>query len=158
MGREVLNVKVKCLFNNEEHYLDFPADINLDEYSIVDYSSDLLIDDFMIYEANINQLNSLVRMVNELSVDDFKKLNVILSSGEYAFDMSEVLDVISNLDLFEVIYGVNDYYGLGKYLAGDEETDYEKCGKEVFEADNGMFIDGMCLLCEDPCYKKIKWS
>lgn len=158
MGREVLKVKVKSSTSDKTHYLEFPAEINLDEYSIVDYSSDLLIDDFMVYEANINQLNSLARMANDLSDDDFKKLNDILSSGEYAFDMNEVLDVISNLDLFEVVYGVNDYYELGKYLAGDDEVDYEKYGEKVFEADNGMFIDGMCLLCEDPCYKKKNWK
>lgn len=156
MDREVLKVKVKCLANNEEYYLEFPTDINLDEYSIVDYSSDLLVDDFMIYGANINQLNNLVRMTNDLGDDDFKKLNVILSSGEYAFDINEVLDVISNLDLFEVVYGANDYYELGKYLACEDEMDYEKYGEEVFEADNGMFLDGVCLLCEDPCYRKEK--
>ena len=109
MNREkILEVK---LDNGE--WISLPTNnVNLE---VVDYKCELLIDDCMVFDADMELLNTFVLLAKELNDNDIEKINVVLSSGEYASSMSEVIDVIKNVDLFEVVYGISNYYELGQY-------------------------------------------
>lgn len=63
---------------------------------VVDYRCELLIDDCMVFDTDtdIELLNTFVLLAKGLNDKDAEKLNVVLSSGEYASSMSEVIDVI----------------------------------------------------------------
>lgn len=82
MNREkILEVK---LDNGE--WISLPTNnVNLE---VVDYKCELLIDECMVFDADMELLNTFVLLVKELNDNDIEKLNVVLSSGEYASSMS----------------------------------------------------------------------
>lgn len=84
--------------------------------------------------------------------NDIEKLNDVLSSGEYASSMSEVIVVIKNVDLFEVVYGISNYYELGQYYGNGSNENYEELGIRIAEDENGIFLDNVYLSCANPNY------
>lgn len=146
MNREkILEVK---LDNGE--WISLPTNnVNLE---VVDYKCELLIDDCMVFDADMELLNTFVLLVKELNDNDIEKLNVVLSSGEYASSMSEVIDVIKNVDLFEVVYGISNYYELGQYYGNGSNENYEELGIRIAEDENGIFLDNVHLSCANPNY------
>lgn len=146
MNREkVLEVKL----DNGEWIVLPTNDVN---FKIVDYKCELLIDDCMVFDTDIELLNTFVLLVKELNGNDIEKLNVVLSSGEYATNMSEVIDVVKNIDLFEVVYGISDYYELGQYYGNGNDENYEELGIRIAEDENGIFLDNVYLSCANPNY------
>lgn len=146
MNREkILEVK---LDNGE--WISLPTnDVNLE---VVDYKCELLIDDCMLFDTDIELLNTFVLLVKELNDNDTEKLNVVLSSGEYASSMSEVIDVIKNIGLFEVVYGISNYYELGQYYGNGSNENYEELGIRIAKDENGIFLDNVYLSCANPNY------
>ena len=146
MNREkVLEVKL----DNGEWIVLPTNDVN---FKIVDYKCELLIDDCMVFDTDIELLNTFVLLVKELNGNDIEKLNVVLSSGEYATNMSEVIDVVKNIDLFEVVYGISDYYELGQYYGNGNDENCEELGIRIAEDENGIFLDNVYLSCANPSY------
>lgn len=142
--KKILEVK---LDNGE--WISLPTNsVNLE---VVDYKCELLVDDCMVFDADMELLNTFVLLVKELNDNDIEKLNVVLSSGEYATNMSEVIDVIKNIDLFEVVNGISNYYELGKYYGHDDDN-YEELGIRIAEDENGIFLDNVYLSCANPNY------
>lgn len=143
--KKILEVK---LDNGE--WISLPTnDVDL---KVVDYKCELLIDDCMVLDTDIELLNIFVFLVKGLNDKDIEKLNVVLSSGEYATNMSEVIDVIKNIDLFEVIYGISNYYELGQYYGNDNDENCEELGIRIAEDENGIFLDNVYLSCANPNY------
>lgn len=146
MNREkVLEVKL----DNGEWIVLPTNDVN---FKIVDYKCELLIDDCMVFDTDIELLNTFVLLVKELNGNDIEKLNVVLSSGEYATNMSEVIDVIKNIELFEVVYGISNYYELGQYYGNGNNENCEELGIRIAEDENGIFLDNVYLSCANPNY------
>lgn len=146
MNREkILEVK---LDNGE--WISLPTnDVNLE---FVDYKCELLIDDCMVFDTDIELLSTFVLLAKGLNDKDAEKLNLVLSSGEYASSMSEVIDVIKNIDLFEVVYGICNYYELGQYYGNGSNENYEELGIRIAEEENGIFLDNVYLSCANPNY------
>lgn len=143
--KKILEVK---LDNGE--WISLPTnDVDL---KVVDYKCELLIDDCMVLDTDIELLNIFVFLVKGLNDKDIEKLNVVLSSGEYATNMSEVIDVIKNVDLFEVVYGISNYYELGQYYGNGSNENYEELGIRIAEDENGIFLDNVYLSCTNPNY------
>ena len=153
-------LELKVLIVNDEKWISLPSDGKLNnEYKILDFKTELLIDDFMVFDSNINLLNDFALMVKKISDKDFEKLNVILSSGVYAESLSDVMDVIQNLELFEVINNISNYYELGEHFGRDKENiEYEKLGKAIAEDENGIFLDNVYLSCSNPSYYQGFWG
>lgn len=146
MNREkILEVR---LDNGE--WISLPTnDVDL---KVVDYKCELLIDDCMVFDADIELLNTFVLLVKGLNDNDTEKLNIVLSSGEHASGMSEVIDVIKNIDLFEFINGIGNYYELGQYYGNGSNENYEELGIRIAEDENGIFLDNVYLSCANPNY------
>lgn len=152
-------LELKVIIVNEEKWINLPCDGKLIyEYKILDFKTELLIDDFMVFKSSINQLNDFALMVRKISEKDFEKLNVILSSGVYAETLIDVMNVIQNIELFEVIKNISNYYELGEYFGCDKENvEYEKFGKAIAENENGIFLDNIYLSCSNPSYYQGFW-
>ena len=146
MNREkILEVE---LDNGE--WISLPTNnVNLE---VVDYKCELLIDDCMVFDADMELLNTFVLLAKELNDNDIEKINVVLSSGEYASSMSEVIVVIKNVDLFEVVYGISNYYELGQYYGNGSNENYEELGIRIAEDENGIFLDNIYLSCANLNY------
>ena len=159
MNKEKI-LELKIQIANEKKWINLPCYDKFDSsYKLMDFKTELLIDDFMIFDSNINQLNKLVLMIGELSDDDFKKLNVILSSGVYAENLNDVMNVIQNMELFEAIENVSNYFELGVYFGRDKENiGFEELGKRIAEDENGIFLDGVYLSCSNPSYYQGFWG
>ena len=68
-------LELKVLIVNEEKWINLPCDSKLIyEYKILDFKTELLIDDFMVFNSSINQLNDFALMVRKISEKDFEKL------------------------------------------------------------------------------------
>lgn len=109
--------------------------------------------------ANLDELNYTAAVINELSDDDYKKFECIVSSGIESF--SSVLDYVTlaqNLDCFDMIPAQDDDE-LGIYLMADiplpdvndvslsAYIDYEAIGRDfIMNAANcGYGTIGFCL-------------
>lgn len=146
MNREkILEVKL-----DKEEWISLPT--NEVNFKIADYKCELLIDDCMVFDTDIELLNTFVLLVKELNDNEIEKLNVVLSSGEYASSMSEVIDVIKNIELFEVVYGISNYHELGQYYGNCSNENYEELGIRIAEDEYGIFLDNIYLSCANPNY------
>lgn len=84
-------------------------------YFITDYES--LFPNLYISEyASINELNEFAERVEELADFDYDKLSAVLES-ESSMSIAEILEIIDQLDEFDLLTEVHDDEALGKYYA-----------------------------------------
>ena len=85
------------------------------EYFISDYES--LFSNLHISEfSSIAELNELAERIEELADFDYDKLGAVLES-ESSMSIAEILEIIDELDSFELLEGVDDDEALGEYYA-----------------------------------------
>ena len=86
-----------------------------EEYFISDYET--LFANLHISEyASINDLNELAERVDGLADYDYEKLAAVLEC-ESSMSIAEILEVIDNLDNFDLLADVEDDEALGEYYA-----------------------------------------
>ena len=86
-----------------------------EEYFITDYES--LFPNLYISEyASINELNEFAERVEELADYDYDKLAAVLES-ESSMSIAEILEIIDQLDEFDLLTEVHDDEALGEYYA-----------------------------------------
>ena len=86
-----------------------------EEYFISDYES--LFSNLHISEfSSIAELNKLAERIEELADFDYDKLGAVLES-ESSMSIAEILEVIDELDCFDLLEGVDDDEALGEYYA-----------------------------------------
>ena len=86
-----------------------------EEYFITDYES--LFPNLYISEyASINELNEFAERVEELADFDYDKLAAVLES-ESSMSIAEILEIIDQLDEFDLLTEVHDDEALGEYYA-----------------------------------------
>ena len=61
-------------------------------------------------------------------------------------------NVIKNIDLFEFIDGIGNYYELGQYYGNGSNENCEELGIRIAEDENGIFLDNVYLSCANPSY------
>lgn len=85
------------------------------EYFISDYET--LIPNLHISEyASITELNELAEKIDELADYDYDKLGAVLEC-ESSMSISEILEIIEDLDSFDLLTDVEDDEALGEYYA-----------------------------------------
>ena len=85
------------------------------EYFISDYES--LFSNLYISEyASISELNEFAERVEELADYDYDKLAAVLES-ESSMSIAEILEIIDQLDEFDLLAEVHDDEALGEYYA-----------------------------------------
>lgn len=92
--------------------------------------------------ASISDLNTLAARIDSLADYDLEKLAAVLES-EGNTSISDVIELIDELDCFDLLVGVDSDYGIGEHLA--EEScllyglpdiatryfDYEAYGRDI---------------------------
>ena len=103
----------------EEVFARIGINERYEEYFITDYES--LFPNLHISEyASIGKLNEFAERVEELADYDYDKLAAVLES-ESSMSIAEILEIIDQLDEFDLLTEVHDEESLGEYYA-------EMCG------------------------------
>lgn len=86
-----------------------------EEYFISDYET--LFANLHISEySSISELNQLAVKIDELADSDYEKLGAVLES-ESCMTVAEILEIIDQLDSFDLLAEVDDDEALGEYYA-----------------------------------------
>jgi len=126
-----------------------PADVRLRlEDSQLPNEVDVLLD--MEYET-LSDLNELAEATDRLSEADMEKLGAVVTLAEPK-SAAQIKNLAEHLDLFDFAPGAHSPAEYGKYMIRqsghfdydenlDAFYDYEKCGLERMNAEDGMFTD-----------------
>ena len=113
-----------------------------EEFFITDYESSFVgLRDILGEHENIEALNELAEMLESLSDNDEDKLNAILEC-ESCRGVSDIKELVEQLDEFDLITDINDDDDLGRYMIDEccclsvpahlqNYIDYESYGRDV---------------------------
>ena len=113
-----------------------------EEYFITDYENDIVgIGDVISEYSSVVALNELAQRLEDLSADEADKLGAVLEY-EACRSVSDVLELLDELDSFDLLTDVNDDEDLGYYYAEEYCSidipehiqpyfDYEAYGRDI---------------------------
>ena len=113
-----------------------------EEYFITDYENDIVgLGDVISEYSSVVALNELAQRLEDLSADEADKLGAVLEY-EACRSVSEVLELLDELDNFDLLTDVNDDEDLGYYYADEYCSidipehvqpyfDYEAYGRDI---------------------------
>lgn len=90
-------------------------DDQYEEYFITDYESNfpnLQISEY----ASIDELNTLAERIDSLTDWDYDKLGAVLEA-ESSVSIDEILEIVTDLDSFDLLADIDDDEALGEYYA-----------------------------------------
>lgn len=125
--------------------------VRYEEFFITDFESAMpgLHRYFGEYE-NLDELNYLASLVEEL--DNPEKFEAALEYGDHSGSVQELINLVQNLDCYELLPNVTDEEDLGHYYAEELGTidipdhiaqyfDYEAYGRDI-AIEGGEFVSG----------------
>ena len=113
-----------------------------EEYFITDYENEIIgIGDVISEYSSVQALNELAQRLDDLSANDADKLGAVLEY-EACTSVSDVLELLDELDSFDLLTDVNDDEDLGYYYAEEYCSidipehiqpyfDYEAYGRDI---------------------------
>ena len=131
-SKEVLDKVLEAIGINEYY----------EEYFITDYENDIVgLGDVISEYSSVVALNELAQRLEDLSADEADKLGAVLEY-EACRSVSEVLELLDELDDFDLLTDVNDDEDLGYYYADEYCSidipehvqpyfDYEAYGRDI---------------------------
>lgn len=135
-------VKLPVDKNNLQRVLDrIGINERYEEYFITDYET--LLPNLHISEyACISDLNHLAEQIEDLDDCDYEKLAAVLES-EGSTDIAEIMDLIDDLESFDLLEGIDTDYAIGEHFAEESFLlygipdnvkryfDYESYGRDI---------------------------
>ncbi len=91
---------------------------------------------------NLDELNYLASKLEELDDHDYEHFQAAMQVSDYTGSVKDLINLINNLDKYEIYPGVDDYSDLGRYYIDEvgvmeipehlaNYIDYEACGVAV---------------------------
>ena len=125
-----------------------------EEWFITDYDCyvDGLYEMLGEYE-NLDELNYLASKLEELDDHDYEHFQAAMQVSDYTGSVKDLINLINNLDKYEIYPGVDDYSDLGRYYIDEvgvmeipehlaNYIDYEAYGRDVAAIDEmGQFTN-----------------
>lgn len=126
---------------------------NYEEFFFTDYESTINgVSDHISEYSNLNELNYLASKLEELSNDDIEIYEVAIELGCHVQSVADLINLVDNLDCFELLPDIHDEYDLGYYWIEESGCynlkelgnlvnyfDYEKYGRDVALEQSGTF-------------------
>ena len=126
-----------------------------EEWFISDYDCyvDGLYEKLGEYEnENLDELNYLASKLNELDAHDYNHFQAAMQISDYTDSIKDVINLIDNLDKYEIYPGVESNADLGHYYIEElgmmevpdylaDYIDYEAYGRDVAINEMGQFTD-----------------
>ena len=128
--------------------------VRYEEFFITAFDGDVMgLYDYLTEYENLDELNHLAHLISELDSDEIETLEAVLNKGDHTSSVADIINLVHNLDCYELHPGVTDDEMLGRIYVEDMELldvpdnvlpyfDFEAYGRDVRINDGGHFAPG----------------
>ena len=128
--------------------------VRYEEFFITAFDGDVMgLYDYLTEYENLDELNHLAHLISELDSDEIETLEAVLNKGDHASSVADIINLVHNLDCYELHPGVTDDETLGRIYVEDMELldvpdnvlpyfDFEAYGRDARINDGGHFAPG----------------
>ena len=125
-----------------------------EEFFITAFDGDVMgLYDYLTEYENLDELNHLAHLISELDSDEIETLEAALNKGDHTSSVADIINLVHNLDCYELHPGVTDDETLGRIYVEDMELldvpdnvlpyfDFEAYGRDVRINEGGHFAPG----------------
>ena len=132
--------------------------VRYEEFFITAFDGDVMgLYDYLTEYENLDELNHLAHLISELDSDEIETLEAALNKGDHTSSVADIINLVHNLDCYELHPGVTDDETLGRIYVEDMEAidvpehllnyfDYEAYGRDIRLEEDGHFAPGGYVL------------
>ena len=128
--------------------------VRYEEFFITAFAGDVMgLYDYLTEYENLDELNHLAHLISELDGDEIETLEAALNKGDHTSSVADIINLVHNLDCYDLHPGVTDDETLGRIYVEDMELldvpdnvlpyfDFEAYGRDARINDGGHFAPG----------------
>ena len=128
--------------------------VRYEEFFITAFDGDVMgLYDYLTEYENLDELNHLAHLISELDGDEIETLEAALNKGDHTSSVADIINLVHNLDCYELHPGVTDDETLGRIYVEDMELldvpdnvlpyfDFEAYGRDMRINEGGHFAPG----------------
>ena len=128
--------------------------VRYEEFFITAFDGDVMgLYDYLTEYENLDELNHLAHLISELDSDEIETLEAVLNKGDHTSSVADIINLVHNLDCYELHPGVTDDETLGRIYVEDMELldvpdnvlpyfDFEAYGRDARINEGGHFAPG----------------
>ena len=128
--------------------------VRYEEFFITAFDGDVMgLYDYLTEYENLDELNHLAHLISELDSDEIETLEAVLNKGDHTSSVAGIINLVHNLDCYDLHPGVTDDETLGRIYVEDMELldvpdnvlpyfDFEAYGRDARINDGGHFAPG----------------
>ena len=117
--------------------------VRYEEFFITAFDGDVMgLYDYLTEYENLDELNHLAHLISELDSDEIETLEAALNKGDHTSSVADIINLVHNLDCYELHPGVTDDETLGRIYVEDMELldvpdnvlpyfDFEAYGRDI---------------------------
>lgn len=129
-----------------------------EEFFITAFDGDVMgLYDYLTEYENLDELNHLAHLISELDSDEIETLEAALNKGDHTSSVEDIINLVHNLDCYDLHPGVTDDETLGRIYVEDMEAidvpehllnyfDYEAYGRDIRLNEDGHYAPGGYVL------------
>ena len=96
--------------------------VRYEEFFITAFDGDVMgLYDYLTEYENLDELNHLAHLISELDSDEIETLEAALNEGDHTSSVADIINLVHNLDCYELHPGVTDEETLGRIYVEDME-------------------------------------
>ena len=128
--------------------------VRYEEFFITAFDGDVMgLYDYLTEYENLDELNHLAHLISELDSDEIETLEAALNKGDHTSSVADIINLVHNLDCYDLHPGVDNEEMLGRLYVEDMESlevpdnikpyfDFEAYGRDISINENGHFAPG----------------
>ena len=94
--------------------------VRYEEFFITAFDGDVMgLYDYLTEYENLDELNHLAHLISELDSDEIETLEAALNKGDHTSSVAAIINLVHNLDCYELHPGVTDDETLGRIYVED---------------------------------------
>lgn len=132
--------------------------VRYEEFFITSFDGDVMgLCDYLTEYENLDELNHLAKLLEELNEGELATFEAALDAGEHTSSVTDMINLVRNLDCYDLYPGISDDETLGRTYVENLELldvpeklrnyfDFEAYGRDVRINEDGHFAPGGYLL------------
>lgn len=128
--------------------------VRYEEFFITAFDGDVMgLYDYLTEYENLDELNHLAHLISELDSDEIETLEAALNKGDHTSSVADIINLVHNLDCYELHPSMTDDETLGRIYVEDMELldvpdnvlpyfDFEAYGRDARINEGGHFAPG----------------